>query len=458
MSTEHLPNTLPQWLAWLETLHPSEIELGLSRIHSVAQSLKLFRTGEDSAINSDGSVPRVITVAGTNGKGSFVKACESILAAAGAHFGCFTSPHITRYNERIRVDGVELSDAYICSLFEEINSARGDTSLTYFEFGTLAALLAFHKLNCEYWVLEVGLGGRLDAVNIIDADVGVITSIGLDHESWLGNTVEAIGREKAGILRVGQTVVLATEDLPFTVYDTAEKLDTFCMRRGVEFDYIQAGGTVEVRLASGERAVLANSSLPQPSLVAAMQAMASLGLNVTSREVLNALESCSLEGRFEVQYIAERGCLVFDVAHNPMATTLLAENLAQFIASNGIEQVDCVLAMMADKNMAESLVPLTPLVNRWRLCDLPNNARASTGVVLKAALEEAFEASAVKGCESHALNARTCESVEAAISELLPEELDPQGAPKRLILVCGSFFTVSAAKAFIQNTVGTNCG
>lgn len=419
-------------------MHPSEIDLGLSRIHSVATSLKLFHAGEESAINSDGSSPTVITVAGTNGKGSFVRSCESILKSNGLHFGCFSSPHIRRYNERIRVDGKELDDDFICELFKEIDIARGDTSLTYFEFGTLAALLAFHTLNCEYWVLEVGLGGRLDAVNIVDADVGVITTIGLDHESWLGNTVDLIGREKAGILRPGQTVVLASEDLPASVYDVANKLDTRCLQKGREFNYSFSNDGLNVHLAGGEPLLLKACRLPAASVVAALQVMETLKLDVSSDAVVKNLSQIGLEGRFEVVQGNSGRVFVFDVAHNPMAMQLLAENITRYKKAHHVTDVVCILGMMADKNIEASLKELAPVVTEWLVCDLPGNQRAAKSADLHSAVSELVSKPV-----------HPCSSVGVAIKNRLAQTGNHCA---QLTLVCGSFFTVCDAKAELKES------
>jgi len=201
---------LSSWLQYIESLHPREIDMGLDRVARVAASLQL----------DFGTVP-VVTVAGTNGKGSCVALLEGLLQTEGLKVGAYTSPHLQRYNERIRLNGAEVSDTQLCQAFEAVEAARGNESLTYFEFGTLAALYLFRSGKAEILLLEVGLGGRLDAVNVIDTTIAVITSIDLDHVGWLGSTREAIGREKAGIVRHGRPLVCADPDPPVSVLDTA---------------------------------------------------------------------------------------------------------------------------------------------------------------------------------------------------------------------------------------------
>lgn len=223
--------TLNDWLQWQETLHPKKIELGLERVASVWQSVWPER-----------ALPfQVITVAGTNGKGSTVAFLEAILRAAGYRVGCFTSPHLIRYNERIRIDGMDASDDLICVAFERIDQARAATSITYFEFSALAALSIFCDAKPDVVVLEVGLGGRLDAVNIIDPDLALITTIGLDHTEWLGDTLDQIAREKAGIMRPGRPVVCASPKVPVALIDHAANLHAELHLAGVDFSFQDDG-------------------------------------------------------------------------------------------------------------------------------------------------------------------------------------------------------------------------
>ncbi len=247
--------TLADWLAWQETLHPNVIDLGLERVASVASRMGLGRPANT-----------VITVAGTNGKGSCVALLESILDAAGYRVGVYSSPHLLRYNERVRVCGQEVDDAALCAAFERIDQARGATSLTYFEFGTLAALEIFAQADLDVAVLEVGLGGRLDAVNIVDADVALITSIDIDHVEWLGPDRESIGREKAGILRPAMPAVYGEADPPRSVLAQAESLAAplHCLER--DYRYSEATDSWDWRSDSNSY-----TGLPLPNLPGVFQ-------------------------------------------------------------------------------------------------------------------------------------------------------------------------------------------
>ena len=226
--------TLAQWLAWQETLHPVEMDLGLARARRAWAAL--------AGDGGGGTLPfPVVTVAGTNGKGSTVAFAQSLLTAAGARTGTYTSPHLVRYNERIRIDGEPAPDRAITSAFGRIDRARGNDTLTYFEFGTLAAVEVFRRAGVDAAVLEVGIGGRLDAVNLFDADVAVVTPVDIDHVRWLGPDRESIGREKAGIFRAGRPVVVADRDPPAILGAKAERLGAPCFRLGRDFD-AEAGG------------------------------------------------------------------------------------------------------------------------------------------------------------------------------------------------------------------------
>ncbi|WP_430543297.1 Mur ligase family protein, partial [Xanthomonas sacchari] len=217
-------NTLPEWLAYIERQHPQDIAMGLERVRSVAARMHLTKPAK-----------HVITVGGTNGKGSTVAFVEAIARAAGWRVGSYTSPHLLRYNERVRIDGDEASDAELVTAFAAVEAARGDTALTYFEYGTLAALWLFQQAKLELAVLEVGLGGRLDAVNLVDADVAVITTVDIDHTDWLGTDREAIGAEKAGIARPWKPLVLGEIDPPSSVLRRAYAIGANALRAGSDF-------------------------------------------------------------------------------------------------------------------------------------------------------------------------------------------------------------------------------
>ena len=347
---------LNDWLAWQETLHPSAIDLGLERPGRVLAALGL-----------DKPIHKVITVAGTNGKGSSVAMLESILLAAGYKVGSYTSPHLLRYNERIRLNGAAVEDARICDAFARIDAARGDTSLTYFEFGTLAAFLIFAEADLDVAVLEVGLGGRLDAVNLLDADVALITAIDIDHAAWLGNTREAIALEKAGIMRPGRPAVCSDPQPPQSLLDFAHsrqiplqllRRDYHCRVQPDGWCYEQRGGGML-------------SGLPRPALVGAMQLQNAAGvicalhclgdtLPVNTQAIRQGLLSVSLPGRMQrLPGIPE---VILDVAHNPQSAQVLADNLTAMPCAG---RTLAVIGMLADKDIASVLRIIAPCIDAW---------------------------------------------------------------------------------------------
>ena len=349
--------TLAEWLAWQETLHPNAIDLGLERIAAVAWDLGLLKP----------ACP-VITVAGTNGKGSSVALLDAMLRAAGYRVGTYTSPHLLCYNERIRIDGVMVSDADLCTAFAQVDAARGERSLTYFEFGTLAALQCFAGAHLDVMVLEVGLGGRLDAVNILDADVALVTAIDIDHSAWLGDDRDSIGREKAGIFRAGRPAVCGDPAPPASVPATARAVDALWHGRDEAFGY-RRGEQDWTWWGRGRE----YPGLPMPALpgdhqldnaAAVIQALVCLEARLpVSREALEqGLREVSLAGRFQrLPGAVER---VLDVAHNPQGGRILARTLAAQPISG---QTHLVLAMLADKDVDAFVAPLLPRVDHWYL-------------------------------------------------------------------------------------------
>jgi len=349
---------LDDWLEWQQAAHPNAIELGLERVSRV-----LARTGWGGA-----SQP-VITVGGTNGKGSCVALLESLLRAGGYRVGSFTSPHLVDYRERIRIDGAWVSEASLVAAFERIADALGDDSLTFFEFNTLAALLVFESASPDVLVLEVGLGGRLDAVNVVDPDVAVVVSVGLDHMEWLGPDVESIGREKAGIFRSGRPAVVGTASPPRSVIEAAAALGAKLRLSGRDFHAaLRDDGRWDYRDARG-----ALEALPAPALEGAVQvgnaatALAAVRelpdrLPLSRASIEHGLQAVRLPGRF--QRIAGAAGIewVFDVAHNPDAASVLAGNLARHPARG---RTFAVCGMLADKDVAGVLAALRDSVDGW---------------------------------------------------------------------------------------------
>ena len=368
---------LERWLQRLEILHPKKIDLSLDRVEAVL-----------SALGIRSPAYHVLSVAGTNGKGSCVALLECIYERAGYRVGSYTSPHLWRFNERIRLNRSDATDAEIVDIFSEIDSVRGQTTLSYFEFATVAALLYFARRDAEIAILEVGLGGRLDAVNAVDADLAFVTSIDIDHERWLGSTREAIGAEKAGILRSRKPAVVADRNPPQSVLDHAVTLGAELLRIGVDFDYREH--------ADGRWDFVGRTStiegLPRPSLaghvqygnaagcLAAVEALRSR-LPVGHRELAEAIATVRLPGRLQR---ADRDGVewIFDVAHNPAAARVLAEELGREPATG---RTLAIVGLMADKDIAGVFEPLAQSVDTW-IVTRSQSERASDPRDLTAAL------------------------------------------------------------------------
>lgn len=419
--------TLGDWLAYLESLHPKTIELGLDRVRMVKQRLGLAPT-----------FPAIV-VGGTNGKGSTCALLEAILSAAGYRVGCYTSPHLLTYNERVRINRELATDHALCRAFEVVEAARGEISLTYFEFGTLAAMWLFMEADVDVAVLEVGLGGRLDAVNVFDADVAVVTSVDIDHTDYLGPTREAIGQEKAGIYRSGHPAICADADPPHTLVDYARAIDADLRQIGRDFGY-EAQATQWRFWSANPGNEKRRDALPYPALVGAYQlsnaaaALAALDavadrLPVSQADVRRGLHEVALPGRFQV--IPGRPVRVLDVAHNPHAAHALASNLARQPCSG---RTLAVLAMLADKDMAGVMQAVAGHVDRWFLAGLPPPRGASAQV-----LQQALTSAGVTG------EVTLFEDVASAYrAACLAAAQDDR------ILIFGSFYTVAAVLAELQ--------
>ena len=352
---------LAGWLEFIDRQHPQRIALGLERAREVLGRLGLP------------ALPQAITVGGTNGKGSTCAMLEAILGAAGYRTGCYTSPHLLRYNERVRICGREAGDAALCDAFAAVEDARRGTPLTYFEFGTLAALRLFAHGPLDALVLEVGLGGRLDAVNLIDAACAVVTVVDIDHVDFLGGTRESIGREKAGIFRGGRAAVVADPDPPQSLLDEARRVGARLLRIGEQFGYTaMAGGQWSYRGPGGNRHGLAypalRGSMQLANASAAIAALDALhdSLPVAVKDIRRGLAEVALPARFET--LPGRPAVVLDVAHNPQAARVLAENLK---ASGFASRVHAVFGILADKDAAGVVAALAGQVTDWHLATLP---------------------------------------------------------------------------------------
>ncbi len=369
--------SLAQWLAWLETLHPNPIDLGLERVARVARTLRLLPV----------AVP-VVTVAGTNGKGSTVAVLEAILGQTGRRAGVYTSPHLLRFNERIRVGGIECEDAEIVAAFKAIDAARGDTSLTYFEFATLAALLVFRARAVDVIVLEVGLGGRLDAVNIVDPSVAVITGIDLDHQDWLGSDRGTIAREKGGIMRSGAPVVIADPDPPAQLLECARSMGAVpILRLGGEFSFARHSGLWQgvLRDPRGQARVLpelvAGPLMPE-NICGALQAALFVGCEFDDGQLVAALDAARPRGRCESVSLAGRD-YVLDVAHNPASVKRMVEYLSVTPCKG---KTYCVFSVMKDKDVRGMIQAAGDCFDEWFIAEQPGNARAARGADVAAVL------------------------------------------------------------------------
>lgn len=377
MAAELLPpsgGSLDQWLSYVERLHPKTMELGLDRVRAVASRMGLV----------PGSL--VITVAGTNGKGSTCAMLESILLASGYKVALYTSPHLVKFNERARLNGESLADADLVRGFEAVERVRGNTQLTYFEFTTLAIVDCFGRATPDVMVLEVGLGGRLDAVNIFDADCSIVTSIDIDHAEYLGDTREKIGWEKAHIYRAGKPAICSDPMPPASLRQYAQDLGADLWIFGRDFNYSgdrqqwSFGGRQQRRSGLAYPAIRgANQLLNAAGVLAALEALR-MSLPVPQQAVRQGLAQVELPGRFQV--LAGRPVVVLDVAHNPHAAGHLAQNLDQ----QGFFPYTCaVFGMMRDKDIAAVIEHLKGRVDHWMLTDLPGS-RAATAAELAQAL------------------------------------------------------------------------
>ncbi|MCK7593836.1 bifunctional tetrahydrofolate synthase/dihydrofolate synthase [Pseudomarimonas salicorniae] len=410
--------SLADWLQYQQKTHPDAMALGLDRVRAMLVRLDCGRPAR-----------KVLTIGGTNGKGSTVAFAEGIARQAGLKVGCYTSPHLLRYNERIRIDGQLAGDAALCEVFELIEAARGELPLTFFEWGTLAAFVMFARAGLDLAILEVGLGGRLDAVNAVDADCAVITSVALDHMEHLGEDREAIGREKAGILRPRRPLVLGELDPPDSVLGMAERAGAIVLRRGREF-------RTETRLGGHWRYADAQGEIEVPALplaapcqqynaacaIVAMRALFPLG-----EEVLVAgLGRAALPGR--MQRIPGSPEFLLDVAHNPHAVQPLAQWLGLNRPSGATH---AVFAALADKDAPGLVAPLMSVVDSWHISGLPEvGARAHPVAILWPK---------VAGLLSRSLHDRH-ESVAQAL-----DAARAQSGPGDRVVVYGSFHTVAEA-------------
>lgn len=408
-----MTTTLDDWLARIGIEHPRGVKRGLKHVREVAAKLDVLPPAANT-----------IVVAGTNGKGSTTAFAEQLLLAGGHSVGTTMSPHVHRFNERIRIGGAEATDAVIVDAFEAVDNARGDTELSYFEYAVLAALVAIRRAEVDFAVLEVGLGGRLDAVNVVDADVAVITSIGLDHQEYLGDTRELIGAEKAGIVRRGRPLVYGDGSPPASVLDRARDLGARAYLAGRDFGSGERELWVRQR---GRFAYAPDAAIHEVNAATALQAVCLAGHVPSQRHVDAAAARARNAGRFE---IAETGgaTWVLDVAHNPDGARFLARQLRERFAH---QPIHAIIGCLGDKDIAGIVSSLQPVVTEVAFADT-GTARGRAGEAMRRAV-----------CQPSAFAG----SLEAAMAHF-QSRLGNNG----VILVCGSFDLVERARDRLHMT------
>ena len=411
---------LETWLCYLEQLHPSSIELGLERVKSVAERLDLLQPA-----------PYIFTVAGTNGKGTTCRTLEMILLAADKRVGVYSSPHLLRFTERVRINNQESTPSDTVKAFAAIENARGDVLLTYFEYATLAALYQFKQAQLDVVILEVGLGGRLDATNIVDADIAIITTIGIDHVEYLGNTRESIGQEKAGIFKPKSIAIVGEPEIPSSILDVAHAVNCPVFAVNKDWAYQQIDKLSWQFNSSIKQ--YKNLPIPHVPLANAATAIAALSyspFSITQEQIDDALEKTSLIGRFQI--IQSSPIVIVDVAHNPHAASYLVKQIELLKQQQStVGKVRFVIGMLKDKDIKSTLSILN--ADQWYCASLYGE-RGCNADILKQYLQE-----------ENVANIVTFDSVYEAYQKAMQEAKEDD-----IIVVCGSFHTVSA----VLDTVG----
>ncbi len=446
-----MAKSLQQWLDWQETLHPQEIDLGLQRVEQVIRRLL-----PQCYCSAAEQFPfTIITIAGTNGKGSTVAILESILVSAGYHVGSYTSPHILHYNERIKINQQPVSEQLLCASFGRIDKARADISLSYFEFSTLAAIDIIYQHKCDVAILEVGLGGRLDAVNVVDADIALVTTVDIDHQQWLGNDRDTIGLEKAGIYRVHKPALYGDSNLPQSIRNRVTELKLDFWQYSVDYHYqldkkTQAANEQVIQwhwqLNNKHSQFQAHHALSAPGLSGDIQyknasnALMVLELlnkqfPVNRAQINQGLKNVQLKGRF--QRVNHQPDIIVDVAHNKQAAKILRQNCEQQL--QGVK-VNVIVGMLNDKDVSEVIAILAPVVKSWRVIDLAT-PRAMPAQEIAAIIHARIQPESAEDirCFSH---------FEQAFDDY--SQLTSADVNVETLLVFGSFFTVSAALQLLE--------
>lgn len=419
LSNPTATSPLPMWLDYLSTIHTSAIDLGLDRVMQVANYAQLTKPA-----------PHVITVAGTNGKGSTCAMIEAILLDAGYNVGVYSSPHLIRYNERVRINGRELEDNAHSEAFFAIETQRKSVSLSFFEFGTLAALWLFKHHQVDVVVLEVGLGGRLDATNVVDHDVSVITSLAVDHVDWLGSDINVIGYEKAGIYRSGRPAICGEPSPPPTVCAHADDIGAEFYQVGIQFSYTDHGQSWEWKSGAYSLTDLPKPKLPLANAATALMALGVSGLELSDVNIVNGLKRAELAGRMQV--LSEQPLIILDVAHNPHSAHYFVRQLQLNYPD---KTVHAVVGMLRDKDIKETLHALSAMVDLWYPASL-EGPRAASAEELVAHLPSSTEQ-----------YVHPVAAFEAALTRAEQHEI---------IVVVGSFHTVGEVLDFWQHQGETN--
>ena len=410
-----MPSSLNEWIDGIGRLSVHDMDLGLERVHEVWHRL---HPGPISA--------RVVTISGTNGKGTCAHFLDRLLRADGARTGLYTSPHLLHFNERVRLDGEPIDDESLCRAFARVEAVREDVALTFFEFTTLAALCAFSEASVDVVILEVGLGGRLDAVNVVDPDVAIVTRIGLDHTDVLGETVDDIAREKAGIFRRGAPAIICRSDAPSALLEAARSIGARLVLRGIDFELSHLDNAVRWQMgATCMDALPLPGDTPLDSFAGALAAMATLGRHVTRDALDDVLATWQLAGR--LQWVDGAPSFLLDVAHNPQAGRVLAHRLAQ---TGG--RVYAVVGMLANKDTDGFVASLGQHVDTWHAVPTAG-PRGLTAAALTARLHAA-------GLTRVAQSASLADGLACARA---------RSAPDDVVLVCGSFQVVGPALAWL---------
>lgn len=414
-SSSHSFSTLEEWLCYIESIHFSEIDMGLTRIQKVADALSLSF-----------SHAKVITVGGTNGKGTTCAFLENALLKKGYRVAVYSSPHIKLFNERLRIDKRDIDDNSLIHAFKVIEEKRGDVSLTYYEYTTLAALLILQQNQPDFIILEVGLGGRLDATNIIDADISVITTVDLDHQAFLGNDRESIGREKAGIMRANHPCVIGDEQPPASVIEYAQELGCELFLRNHFFQVQLNDDCWQWSSDKQTFSQLPTPSIPRDNIATALAVLQLADINFDVQDVRDLITTTKVPGRTELYHLH---CdVMFDVGHNPLA----ARYLAQVVKSANYQKVYAVFGMMADKDIVQTVTPLMHVVDSWYIGSLSATPRGASANQIQQQLPQ------------HAAS-QTFDNVSDAYKMAVANAKSGD-----LILVFGSFFTVAEVKALLN--------